>query len=783
MFHIFKINTLLFLILIIIPLSLLIVDPYVLFPFITTKALIFRSLVSIALVLGVIIVAKTDKVINYKNPLFISVTLFFIANILATFLGIDYFRSFWGNAERMEGLWSMFFYYLYFLLLTICFNINPSYKKYYFFLFIAVSVIISLYQINEFVNSFLQSGNIDVRPYSSLGNATYVGFFTLLMLFAIFIFLFDEKDSANRLIFSLAALINFFAMIASQTRGSLLGLLSGSIAFFIFYILFSEKTLQKRIFLFSALIASLLLFVAFLRLDIAFKIPGVQRLATTLQNPESVFPRLYAWRMFLEAFKEKPVFGWGLENEPVAFLAYLNPYIFNFERAIFDRPHNKFIEVLVKSGVVGFVTWLSIFISAFYLLFLKRKENLLVASAAVGFLVAYLGQVFSLFDMQASYLLFFFVLATLMPRTKFTVTEKSPQLINFFIVLSVIIAFIFLTIHIRQYYVLYSLINFIVSEEEVYKALTNLNFSLTPQSVNDLNVNALINALASSTEITDQSLKPANLLKLADPVAKYDKTVELLKKHFNYASERLKNLSEIAGPFLTEVVINTYRFFAEPLVTFVHYNLDTNYILKYNKIIEKAYFNDPRDFRLALNYINHLSLLIKLKQEARLSIDEEKQKMLNLYKYLQNLYPNLPEVYLNFANKFYEIPDNRFKELSGELLEKGEKAIADKFNNYLLDETAIFLYQGNYAKALAKLNLFLEKNKNIPLDQFSIDKQFLFLNVYLANKDVEKANFLIKNILNEASKTQNQQISEQIKLKISELIKFYQLSEIIKLDK
>lgn len=783
MLYIFQINTLLFLILLIIPSSLLVVDPYVLFPFITTKALIFRALVSVALVLGLIIVAKTDKIIDYKNPLFISITLFFVANILATFLGINYFQSFWGNAERMEGLWSLFFYYLYFLLLTICFNINPSYKKYYFFLFIAVSVIISFYQINEFVNYFLQSGDINLRPYSSLGNATYVGFFALLMIFAILIFLFDEKDSAIKLIFILAVLVNFFAMIASQTRGSLLGLLSGSVAFFIFYILFGEKSTKKRIFLFSALIVFLLVFIFLLRLDIALKIPAVQRLAITLQNPVSVFPRLYAWQIFLDAFKERPLFGWGLENEPVVFLTHLNPHIFNFERAIFDRPHNKFIEVLVKSGIVGFVTWLSIFGAAFYLLFFKRKENILVASAFAGFLAAYLGQVFSLFDMQASYLLFFFALATLMPRTKFVVVDRSPQLINFFIIVSVIIAFIFLTIHAKHYYALYSLLNFIVSEEKLYAALARLNFSLSPQLVNDQDVSELIKILASSTEITDESLKPGSLLNLTDPVLKYQKIIELLKKHFNDVNERFNNLLEIAGPFSTEVVINTYRFFSDPLLTFVHYNLDTNYIIKYDKAIEKAYLNDPQDFRLALSYINHLSSLIKFKNEAHLNIEEEKQKIFNLYKYLQNLYPNVPEVYLNFANKFYDIPDQRFKKLSEEILAKGEGVMIDKFNNYLLDELVIFLYRGDAAKALAKLNLFLAKNNNVPLNQFSLDKQFIFLNVYLANKDVEKANFLIKNILNEARKTQDKQIIEQVKLKIDDLIKFYQLSEIIKLDK
>jgi hypothetical protein len=97
-----------------IPFTLLVVDNQALFPFITTKALIFRFLTTLSLFLIVWIYLLNPKSFPYKNYLILAFVIFFLSNIVSNILSVNPFRSFWGNAERMEGLWSLFFYLIYF---------------------------------------------------------------------------------------------------------------------------------------------------------------------------------------------------------------------------------------------------------------------------------------------------------------------------------------------------------------------------------------------------------------------------------------------------------------------------------------------------------------------------------------------------------------------------------------------------------------------------------------------------------------------------------------------
>ncbi len=86
-------------ILFLIPFTLLIVDNSVLFPYITTKALIFRGLVTIGLVFALWLYLLNPGTFPKKNYLFLAIVLFLFANIISTIFSINPFRSFLGNAE------------------------------------------------------------------------------------------------------------------------------------------------------------------------------------------------------------------------------------------------------------------------------------------------------------------------------------------------------------------------------------------------------------------------------------------------------------------------------------------------------------------------------------------------------------------------------------------------------------------------------------------------------------------------------------------------------------
>jgi hypothetical protein len=220
-------------ILFLIPFSLLIVDNNVLFPFITTKAIFFRILVTIGLVFALWLYLLNPNTFPKKNYLFLAICFFFIANIIATIFSVNPFRSFWGNAERMEGVWSLFFYLSYFFLLFTLFQFNHQAKKTIFYSILIVTTLISFIELQQ---AFIDKQE---RPSATLGNPTYIGFLNLLTIFLILYFYFEAKTFKKYFYVPLIAL-NFLSLIVSQTRGSILGLLVG-IFVFVFFLSFAFK--------------------------------------------------------------------------------------------------------------------------------------------------------------------------------------------------------------------------------------------------------------------------------------------------------------------------------------------------------------------------------------------------------------------------------------------------------------------------------------------------------------------------------------------------------------
>ncbi len=682
-------------VLFLVPFTLLIVDNSALFPFITTKAIIFRILISVGLVFAVWLYLLTQKTFPYKNLLFIGTLLFFLANSISTILSVNPYRSFWGNAERMEGLWSLFFYLSYFFLLITLFQFEPKAKKTIFYSILIVTTIISLQEINQAF--FLKQE----RPSATLGNATYIGFLNLLTIFLIIYFLFGEKfqlANLKTLFYFVLIALNLLSLIGSQTRGSILGLLAGIFGGAFFYLLFLKIDLKKKFLIFSLLFIFLISFYFFLKTELALTIPGVKRIAETLQNPISVFPRIFAWKIFFNAFLQKPIFGWGPESEPIAFFSAFDPRIFNYEQAIFDRPHNKFIEILVKTGIFGFISWFFLIGSFIYYLLKKRDKNLLQATSLFSFLLAYLTQSFSLFDMQASYILFFFGLSLVIDRVEIKLAQE--RFIRPYLILVFGLSLIFIIFHLQHFYIVRKIITY---------------------------------------------------LRTADP---------------QIAGQGFLRLSEIAGPFLTEEAVMASNY----LIDHAQEIKSPSDFLNFYKVVDKAYYRDQKDYRLNMIYINHLLLLIEVKNQIGLEGGKDKEKVKEIYQNLLKSYPKMPEIYINYANFLYSVADQ--KELALKILTDGENQFKDIYPRYLLEEANFYLNKNENQLAYQKLQLALEKKF-----EFRFDDDFeKALRIYLANKDVENSKKIISLWI-----TQNK--SEFIKEKIKQILATYGFSDILKLDK
>jgi len=469
-------------ILFLIPFSLLLVCPgsfcsfNLFFPYITGKAIYFRILIEIAFALTLILILKNINYLPKKHEyIFWSAILLILINLILIPFSLRPYLSFWGNAERMEGFWGLFHFVLWFLVLYIIFRIDPEFQKTIFYSLLIVHYLVSLKEISQYLQG-------TIRPDSTFGNATFVGFFSVLVIFISLYFLKGASNLEKLLIF-IAIIFSIANIIISETRGSILALGIALPISLLYYFLTSNVKLTYKVLFLVTLIFLLIFFYYFINSEYAKYIPGIRRIYDTLRDPRTYMARYLAWGIFINAWKEKPILGYGLENSPIAYFKAFNPEIYNYEEVIFDRPHNKYIEILVTTGIVGAIVWFLFILSIFWTIF-KNLEDRYSKAVFLGFILAYLGQNLTLFDIQASYIPFFLGLSLLAPKINSIKERKSYERLSLVVLIYGLLG-IGIIVNLIHFYFVYEIIKAIQAPYpdglEKFEKLISYNTQFIPE--------------------------------------------------------------------------------------------------------------------------------------------------------------------------------------------------------------------------------------------------------------------------------------------------------------
>ncbi|MEK7211055.1 MAG: O-antigen ligase family protein, partial [Patescibacteria group bacterium] len=282
-----------------------------------------------------------------------------------------------------------------------------------------------------------QTGSLS-KLAGSLGNSIYLGNYMLANLFLAGLLYFENISKSWKAAVIAIALIDFFVFISAETRGAMLGfLITAAIA--ILFTLFVAKNKKVRLGILGFVLAASII-VGFFQINRneswVQKIPGVRRLVNMSFTGGTMATRFIAWNIAVEAWKERPVFGWGPENFYYAFNKYYNPKSleFSYYETWFDRAHNVVFDHLVFGGTFGLLAYLAIYAVVFGSLFKRwRGGGITYAQLilAAGFFAAAFVQKLTVFDDASSYLIFFVGLAyaqTLLaePREKTAVGKIMP---------------------------------------------------------------------------------------------------------------------------------------------------------------------------------------------------------------------------------------------------------------------------------------------------------------------------------------------------------------------
>ena len=506
------------------------------FPFISGKNFIFRLLIEIAFASWIILALHDVKYrlsLNWKkSPLLIAYAVFIGVLFVADLLGVDPYKSFWSNFERMEGFVGHLHFFMYFVVLSGMVQTLTEWKN-LFRVYVVSNVLILLWAFAQYLGfkgktfpwlektlegevQFVWAKFADYFPIhmsenrldATIGNSAYFAVYCLFFVFIGALMWAKSKGGWEKWVYPVLMVGNMLGIFYSGTRGTMIGLLVGSLltlgllvfrwadskrevfvlgvssALYALYIaagLFLNNALLSSFAVISYLFAGILLAVSISSLfrikDTLRKVgagvfitiiaavllfqgvkdteyvqssPVLTRLASISPTDLTGMSRLSIWKVSYDAWLERPLLGYGQENFSYIYARNFVPsQMWNLE-AWYDRSHNVFFDWLIAAGVLGLLSYLSLFAIPLYLMWKKENDMpILEKSIITGALGGYFIHNIFVFDNLTSYILFITLLAYIVMATRNgggaseKKTELNPALIEPAVYLGLLVAIYF----------------------------------------------------------------------------------------------------------------------------------------------------------------------------------------------------------------------------------------------------------------------------------------------------------------------------------------------------
>lgn len=392
--------------------SALVLDRNLAFPYITTRVLVFRSIIALALPLYLfLIMAEKHLRPNFKNPLSLAVLAFFALNLLSAVLGINFYRSFWGNFERMGGVFYLLHLTLLYFYLELLAKISGIKLQQALKVLTVIAILASFYGLLTklgFPSGLYPDDALPARVASFFGNPIFFASFLIFPLFLSAFFSLQAEQKKDRYFWAAGFILQLTGVYLSATRGAFLGLLGGFGAGFFVWSLINKNS-KARLKSLLAIAGVLLVFLVLILSSGVLPEGSVLRRLTDFGD-SNTSARIVQWSSAIKGLKDNPVLGTGPENYYVIANKYFNPQMYSYDRSWFDKPHNYPLEVLLTTGIFGFLAYLAIIIFSFvgcYRAFKAGLVSSLEFAIVVAAIVAYQIQNMFAFDTVGASMAFF----------------------------------------------------------------------------------------------------------------------------------------------------------------------------------------------------------------------------------------------------------------------------------------------------------------------------------------------------------------------------------------
>lgn len=387
------------------------------FPYITGKNFAFRIVVEIAAVFWITLISMSKKYQPDNSVMFLSILTFTFITGLADLLGVNPYRSFWSNYERMEGYITILHLALYFIIIRSVLQTRKDWLL-FFNIILSVSFIVSLFSLS--LPTATKGSRFwmeyDTRIYGTLGNPPFLAAYMLLTIFIGLITFLNTKKKYLKTYYIFIIILNAVVIYLTATRGAILSGFIGLIIMGVFYVSTTIRR-QKWKSINTAITIAIIICLAAVTVTSLTSHKTSKRDITlsrlaSMSSDDSVKARLDSWKMAWNGIKKRPMLGWGQEN--FIGIYTVNPVLFNGEQIWTDRAHNIVIEWLINAGILGLLSYIAILVAAVYTIrkkymakLLSKEESITIATA---FFVYFLQNLFT-FDTINTYFIFFALMA------------------------------------------------------------------------------------------------------------------------------------------------------------------------------------------------------------------------------------------------------------------------------------------------------------------------------------------------------------------------------------
>ena len=402
----------------------LVVSYSTVYPFVVGKSLFARALIEIAFAAWLLLAWRFPQYRPRPSVVLLALLAWLAVSALAALAGVNPTRSLWSGYERMHGVVELAHWCGFALVAASAFRTISSWRL-LLTVNLGVSAVVSALGVAQYYGLihwvFLFSEV--ARAGSTLGSGLYLGAYAAMNVgFGAALLLLPWGDRRywrsywTRCLLAGAVVVNLAGLWTSAARSGMLGLMVMALVFAAGVLLLERRAAVVRTAL--ALLALLVVVsaVGLLggRLGVApqYDVMLGRMSSAVSGNDKSVLGRLGTLRVGLDAYRERPLLGWGPENFRSAWGRHVTDE--EYSGRIVDQAHNKVVDTLVSTGTVGLfiyaVLWLALALAALRLALSRDGPDRRFAVAMAGVLAGYLAVSLFLFDTQ-SFMLQFALLA------------------------------------------------------------------------------------------------------------------------------------------------------------------------------------------------------------------------------------------------------------------------------------------------------------------------------------------------------------------------------------